>query len=232
MSTTKDRRLPLAVQDLAARLGAGRNAAENRVELRQKGRMRQTQTGSWMAFRARQSISTVHCQFDWLARAGPFGVISAHDCLRPTDGGLDVYALGIFPLMRAAHTPQLLRGQRMRYLAELALAPDAIVGNLELRWREEGSDRLVVSVGDGQTMAEVALTLDSQGRIASAFAPDRPRSVTPPFQLTPWRGRFSDYRNHNGKWLPFGAEVSWQIDGKEFVYWQGTILTSLVVSER
>jgi hypothetical protein len=40
---------------------------------------------------------------------------------------------------------------------------------------------------------------------------------------TPWRGRFSDYRRHFGRWLPFAGEVGWEIDGKEIVYWQGKI---------
>lgn len=69
------------------------------------------------------------------------------------------------------------------------------------------------------------LTLNADGRIASAFAPDRPRSATVPFLPTPWRGRFSDYRHHDGYWLPFSGEVGWVIDGKETVYWQGHIAT-------
>jgi len=40
---------------------------------------------------------------------------------------------------------------------------------------------------------------------------------------TPWRGRFSDYRLHENRWLPFAGEVAREIDGKEKVYWQGRI---------
>jgi hypothetical protein len=111
----------------------------------------------------------------------------------------------------------------MRYLAELAWAPDAILLNAALRWREEGLDMLAVSAGSVETASEVLLSLDNEGRIAGGFAPDRPRSATAPFLPTPWRGRFSDYRHHNGMWLPFAGEVAWVIDGKENVYWQGRI---------
>jgi hypothetical protein len=48
----------------------------------------------------------------------------------------DVRALGLIPIVRAERTPALQRGQLMRYLAELAWAPDAILHNTELRWRE------------------------------------------------------------------------------------------------
>lgn len=45
------------------------------------------------------------------------------------------------------------------------------------------------------------------------------------FVSTPWRGRFTDYRQHCGFWLPFAAEVSWIIDGSAFVYWKGRMET-------
>ena len=51
--------------------------------------------------------------------------------------------------------------------------------------------------------------------------PPRPRSVTGQFVPTPWRGRFSDYRLHDDRWLPFAAEIGWEIAGQEIVYWQG-----------
>jgi hypothetical protein len=216
-------RLPAAVYDLALRLGANPRLSSTSVRLRQNGRMRQIGDARWMAFRAKQDISTLRCAFDWRARAGPAGLITARDALIEGEGRFDVRALGIFPIVRADRTPALQRGQLMRYLAELPWAPDAILHNTELRWREDGADKLVVSAGSGETAAEVVLSLDNEGRIAGAFAPDRPRSAKPPFLPTPWRGRFSDYRRHNTMWLPFAAEVGWVIDGEEVIYWEGRI---------
>jgi hypothetical protein len=40
---------------------------------------------------------------------------------------------------------------------------------------------------------------------------------------TPWRGRFSDYRQHEGRWIPFAGEVAWEIEGKHEVYFEGQI---------
>ena len=111
----------------------------------------------------------------------------------------------------------------MRYLAELAWAPDAILHNQNLRWRVDDGDNLAVSVGAGADACEVVLSLNDQGRISSAFAPNRPRSTVPPYLPTPWRGYFSDYRLHKGRWLPFAAAVSWEVDGPPFLYWQGSI---------
>lgn len=177
----------------------------------------------WMSFSARQTIATRECAFEWRARAGPLGMVGVCDALKEGEGHLDVLALGIIPISRAERSPALRRGQLMRYLAELAWAPDAIMLNTALRWRDDGPDKLAVSAGSGETAAEVVLSLDSQGRIAGGFAPDRPRSAKAPFLPTPWRGRFSDYRRHNAMWLPFAGEVGWEIDGKEHIYWQGRI---------
>lgn len=217
-------RLPAAVYDLALRLGV--NPEENRpiVKLTQRGRMkRNLDTESWMPFTATQTLSTSKSAFDWRARFGPFGIISVRDALKDDVGRLDVAALGFIPLARAEHSVALLRGEVMRYLAELSWVPDAILFNTALHWREDGPDRLVVTAGPGGTASNVTLNLDSEGRIAGAYAPDRPRSVTAPFLPTPWRGRFSDYRHHNGRWLPFAGEVAWEIDGKSEVYWQGRL---------
>jgi hypothetical protein len=218
------KRLPAAVYDLALRLGVRPGTSRTTVKLKQTGRMKQKlEATSWMSFTATQTISTSECAFDWRARFGPFGMISARDALKGGQGQLDIMALGVIPLARAEHSSALMRGELMRYLAELAWAPDAILLNSALRWREDGPDRLAVSAGMGETAVEVTLSLDGDGRIAGAFAPDRPRSATAPILPTPWRGRFSDYRRHGNMWLPFAGEVAWEIDGKEIVYWQGRI---------
>jgi hypothetical protein len=217
-------RLPAAVYDLAIRIGAKPDDNRTGVKLTQTGRMkRNLDTQSWMTFNATQTISNLASEFDWLGKFGPFGMISARDALEHGEGRLDIMALGVVPIARAAHTPALVRGELMRYLAELAWAPAAILLNTTLRWRVEGPAQLAVSAGENETASEVILSLNSDGRIASAFAPDRPRSATAPFLLTPWRGRFSDYRLHKDMWLPFAGEVAWEIAGKEVLYWQGRI---------
>ena len=227
MAETDDQRrarLPAAVYDLAMRLGVKPDDNRDGVRLTQTGRMKRSlDTQSWMAFTATQTISTRACEFDWRAKAGPFGVISARDALDHDEGRFDIMVLGAIPIARAEHTTSLVRGELMRYLAELPWAPAAILLNTTLRWREDGPDTLAVSAGAGETASEVMLNLDSDGRIAGGFTPNRPRSATAPFLPTPWRGRFSHYRLHKDLWLPFAGEVAWEIDGKEVPYWEGRI---------
>ena len=219
----RGRQLPPSVYDLAARLGADSRNTQPLVRLRQSGRMRQVDGSRWMAFSARQTISNFECAFDWRARTGPAGLIFVRDALSESGGRLDVMALGFIPIARFRDSPSIARGELIRYLAELAWAPDAILLNPGLRWREEGPGSLAVGAGAGETAAEVMLSLDSQGRIAGIFAPDRPRTMKSGFVPTPWRGRFSDYRRHENRWLPFSGEVGWEIDGQYVVCWEGRI---------
>lgn len=193
------------------------------MRLRQSGRVRQDEVSSWQAFHAQQSIDTARYAFDWRARAGFAGLVSVRDMLDAGVGRFHVRALGIVPLVRARSSAELTRGQVMRYLAELAWAPDAILHNADLLWRVEECDCFVVGTGPGDTAAEVTLNLDSDGRIAGAFAPDRGRIVGDTVVATPWRGRFSDYRRHDGRWLPFAGEVGWTLPQGDVVYWQGRI---------
>ncbi len=216
------RELPDAVQALASRLGARLGGYAAGVRLAQRGRMKRSLAkDEWMDFTATQTISNRACEFEWLAKAGPLGILSARDALGTEGGRFEVKALGFIPLAGAKSTPELLRGERMRYLAEIAWAPDALLLNTALRWRADGPDRLVVGAGDGASACEVTLGLDGDGRIVSAFAPDRPRAEGSRFVPTPWRGRFSDYRFHAGRWIPFFGEVGWEIDGTLVIYWQG-----------
>jgi hypothetical protein len=134
------------VRDLALRLGVQPGNRRPLVRLTQTGRIkRKIGCDSWMSFKATQTISTVACQFDWRARAGPFGMVTAHDALKEREGQFDIMALGVIPIARAEHTQALMRGELMRYLAEIAWVPDAILCNTDLRWREDGGSTVAVS---------------------------------------------------------------------------------------
>ena len=214
-------RLPDSVYDLALRLGARCNGGE--VTFRQRGKMKDVGESRWMTFKAAQTIRLDHCAFEWRARAGPLGMIGVRDALEDGTGGLSVTALGLFVISEPHASAALTRGELLRYLAELPLAPDAILLNNKLQWQQITPDIYTVSSGDGATVSQIELTLDSDGRIGSIYAQGRPRRVADHFVLTPWRGSFSEYQLRDGRWIPARAEVGWEIDGKLDICWQGQI---------
>ncbi len=216
------KRPPPVVSDLALRLGAHPDCAFDTVAFSQTGKMRiSLKSRLWLPFTARQTMSVRSCAFTWNARFRPLGYMTVTDALEDGAGRLDVTALGLILVARSTPNAALTRGELIRYLAELPLAPDAMLHNHELSWRVIDASTLAVTAGSGDTACEVVLGLGSDHRIISAFCADRAVSATPPFAPMPWRCAFADYRQQNGRWIPTVAEVGWVIDGKTDTYWKG-----------
>ncbi|MER9124327.1 hypothetical protein NKH81_14705 [Mesorhizobium sp. M0959] len=215
--------LPPEVHDLAARLGARGTVPTSFVKLMQSGTMRDRPTARPMRFSARQSISLQRCEFEWRASTGPFGCVSVVDALKDEGAEIDVRVFHLFRVARAKGGAALLKGETMRYLAELAWAPDAILGNPSLDWAVIDDRTLRVGAGHGESRGEVELRLDESGHIASVTAKDRPHKEGTGFVERPWHGRFFDYRKHEGWLLPFQGEVGWVLDGQSFIAWRGSI---------
>jgi hypothetical protein len=218
------RELPPAVIALAHRCGGNaRNSDVDHVLLTQTGFMRADAAHRWAPFRARQSIALDRIGFAWRAATGPLGCIAVTDALDETGPQLTVMALGLIPLARVAADAALTKGELQRYLAELPLAPDAILRNPALDWEVLSPASLRVMATCRGVRAHVDLTLGADGLVASVFAPDRPSLEGGGMVERPWTGRFSDYRTHQGRQLPFAAEVAWTIDGEEVAYWRGAM---------
>lgn len=214
--------LPDEVRGLAARLGTTGSASS--VLLGQCGTMRHRPAGRQMRFRTVQTISLRRPEFEWRASIGPFGCISILDAMRDGEADLEVRAFGLLRLAGKKGGAMAAKGEVMRYLAELAWAPDAMLQNPSLAWRVVDARTLRVSAGQGSACGEVELRLDESGRIRSVLAKDRPRKEASGFVERPWRGQFFDYREHQGRWLPFAGEVTWVLDGRPFTAWHGTLL--------
>lgn len=214
--------------ELARRSGVVSAAPAVRVELHQRDRIRSDPTKKWMSLRAAQTIDLQRCCFDWRATAGPFGAMSIRDALEPDGGRLEVKALGFIPIAREGQSAALTQGELMRYLAEVAWAPDAILANRDLRWSDHGPRSLTVAAGT----AAVMLTLGEDGLIAQTFAPDRPRSTPNGMIPTPWRVNFWDYRQIGDQMIPHSANISWTVDGAEQVYGEFSLIDWRLVTDR
>ncbi len=216
--------VPDAVRALALRLGADPVARVQGIVLDQSGEMKLSlRSATWLPFAAHQTMAVTNCAFSWKARFRPLGFLTVIDALDEGRGRLDVTALGVIRLVRTERNDALTKGEMLRYLAELPYAPDAMLHNPFLNWREMDANHLAVSTGEGAARAEVIFALDADGRVGQVAAKDRPRSVKAPHLPTPWHGSFTDYRSCDGRWIPFAGQVAWVIDGQENHYWRGTL---------
>jgi hypothetical protein len=217
--------LPSEVIALAERGGASRASCSRTVKLSQRGEMWQRPKGASLAFTANQVITVGDVGFLWHARFSLMGIPSMQviDYVVGREGGLEGRLFGVLPVLNVAGTDETFRGEAMRYLGELMWNPDAILFNARLQWRIVERRILSVATGDGPRRSEVRLLLDQSGDAVRLEADDRPRLEGNAFTRCGWFGRCRDYRTMGGRRIPVGAEAGWTVEGKEFVYWRGTI---------
>jgi hypothetical protein len=213
-----------------ARTGGGGQAGAG-VRLRQRGRMWTRPGGPPLAFRAVHEMSATRVAFRWRARLGP-GPLRPLAVVDACDGG-DGYLEGRIAGLRAfrAEGPEVARGEAMRYLAELAWVPGALLANPALEWAELGVAEAEVATTTRGGRAAVRLGFEGAGDLLRATAPDRPRAEGDRFLPTPWRGEFWDHRDAGGLRVPRRAEAAWELPEGRFVYWRAEI-TGVEVARR
>jgi hypothetical protein len=191
-----------------------------RVRFSQVGEM-QLKPGRWMPFRAEQEMVVEAVGFIWRAtfRPVPFVPLRVRDWYRAGAAGLDVRLWGLLPVVHARGR-QITRGEAIRYLVELPLAPQAMALNTELEWRavDESTAEVTMLAGGGRVTA--MLHFDDAGDIVAASAEARPRTVGKQVVDTPFRGLFGEYREFDGVRLPTTAEVSWLLPDGPFTYFR------------
>ena len=149
--------------------------------------MRANLRDSWRPFSAEQVISIHEPGFVWLARmqAVPFVYARVLDCYVDREGLLEARLFGSLRLVRATG-PQASKAELMRYLADLARAPHAILHNPQLSWREIDATTVEVSAESADGPARVQLIFEN-GEIVRVEADDRPRTIGRATVPTRWQ---------------------------------------------
>ena len=163
MATLSD--LPTPLRALAARAG---DSAARQVRITQRGQMWLKPGARAMAFTAVQHIAVERVAFSWKARfplLGPLALRVVDDYDAGT-GALTVSLFGL-PLQRQRN-PETMRGEALRYLAELPFVPPALVMNRELEFQEIDDRRVDVAATVAGERLKVTLDLDERGNVVRA----------------------------------------------------------------
>ena len=192
--------------------------------LKQVGEMRLAPDKAWLAFTAEHTVSTIEPAFVWRARVrmAPLLDVAVFDSYVANVGRLEARLLGSVRVA-LAEGPETDRGELMRYLAELAWTPEAILYNRALSWRSVSGGAFEVSAESPGGLAVVRLVLNEEGDITQAEADDRPMAAGDETVAMPWRAKLWDYGEVGGFRIPRRGEVSWMLPEGEFVYWRGEI---------
>jgi hypothetical protein len=183
----------------------------------------------WAPFRADQLVTVRPPGFDWDARirVAPGLAVFVRDAYRGGAGVLRAEAAGLVTVADLPPSPDLARGELLRWLAEAPWFPTALLPSQGVSWRAVAEDRARATIEDLGVTASVEFRFGGDGLVSSVFAADRPRAVGAAIVPTPWEGTWWAFGPRNGMRVPSIGEVAWLLPEGRLPYWRGRV-TSVV----
>ncbi len=199
------------------------------VTLELAGTFNLSATGEqWKPFTSRQRAVIRRPGFLWDAQVSmlPGLAVRVVDSYIAGKGLLHAAVLGLFTVADLSGGGEIARGEFMRFFAEAAWYPTALLPSQGVRW-EAVDDR---SANATLVYSPLTLTLlfrfNDAGLIDSVRAEARGAMVGKEMVMLPWEGRWSNYQARDGMTVPFTGEVAWLRPEGRKPYFRGTV-TSL-----
>jgi hypothetical protein len=182
----------------------------------------------WKPFTSRQRVIVRQPGFLWDARIAmaPGVAVRVHDSYSDGEGLLHAAVHGLFSVARLQGGGELARGELMRFFAEAAWYPTALLPSQGVRWAAVDERSASATLTDGPLSITLLFRFDESGHMASVFAQARGRVVGQETSLAPWEGTWSNHRRVEGMTVPLTGEVAWLLPEGRKTYWRGTV-TSL-----
>ncbi len=196
------------------------------VHMRHRGTFNMSQTTEqWKPFSSDQQVITQRPGFDWNGRVTvlPGVPVLVHDAYIAGEGILHAALFGLFSLANIRGTGEVARGQLMRFFAEAAWYPTALLPSQGIYWEAAGDRSAQATLTEGDIRITMLFTFNEQDLIESVQAEARGRTVGSKVIPTPWKGHFWNYREHSGMQIPLEGEVAWMLPEGAKPYWRGRI---------
>ena len=179
----------------------------------------------WKPFSADQRIVARRPGFVWDARFPmlPGATMHVRDAYVAGEGILEVSLWGLVPLAASRGTPEAARGELIRFLAEAAWYPTALLPSQGVRWQAVDAVSANATLGDGDTEVTLLFTFDSAGLIESARAEARGAAIGKTVVMMPWEGRWAEHQMRDGMLVPTQGEAAWLTPQGRKVYWRGSV---------
>jgi len=182
----------------------------------------------WKPFTSKQRILTWRPGFLWDATVAilPGVVVRVVDSYIAGEGQLHAAVLGLFPVAEARGGGELARGELMRFFAEAAWYPTALLPSQGVQWDAVDDASANATIVDGPFRLTLLFRFNDAGLIDSFRAEARGAGAGKDMVMLPWEGCWSDYRTHDGITVPFTGEVAWVRPEGRKPYFRGNV-TSL-----
>jgi len=179
----------------------------------------------WKPFTSSQRVITRRPGFDWDARIAmmPGLPVRVHDAYVAGEGVLHAAVLGLITVADLRGTGEVAKGELMRFFAEAAWYPTALLPSQGVRWEAVDDRSARATLKDGDLALTLLFRFNGEGLIDTVRAESRGRTVGNKVIPTPWEGRFWSYEVRNGMRVPMEGEVSWLLPEGAKPYWRGRI---------
>jgi Family of unknown function (DUF6920) len=184
-----------------------------------------TSQAQWRPFTSDQLVITRRPGFDWDARMrmAPGVHVFVHDAYVAGEGVLYAALFGLITVADLRGTPEVAEGELMRFLAEAAWYPTALLPSQGVRWDAMDDTSARASLVDAATTVSLEFRFDAEGLIDTVHAAARARTVNGALVATPWQVRFWAHDVRDGMRVPMQGEVAWLLPEGPELYWRGRI---------
>jgi hypothetical protein len=194
------------------------------VSVEHTGTFNMSETGEqWKSFHSKQRVITKRPGFVWEARIqmAPGITVYVHDAYVGGEGILTAKLFGLVSLVNLRGTPEVAQGELLRFFAEAAWYPTALLPSQGVQWEAVDDTSAKASLKDGETALTILFRFNESGLIESVRAEARGRTIAGRVIPTPWEGRWSHYEIRDGMLIPLDGEVAWVLPEGPKPYWRG-----------
>jgi hypothetical protein len=180
----------------------------------------------WKPFISQQRVVTRRPGFLWNAQISMLPGLNVRvvDSYIAGQGLLHAAILGLFTMANLSGRGEIARGEFMRFFAEAAWYPTALLPSQGVRW-EACDDRAAnATIVDGPLALTLLFRFNDAHLIDSFRAEARGGAIAGKEMIMfPWEGCLSDYRTRDGMTVPFTGEVAWMRPQGRKPYFVGTV---------
>ena len=140
-------------------------------------------------------------------------------------GQLLAKLLGLFTVAEVHGGGEIARGEFMRYFAEAAWYPTALLPSQGVRWEAAGDTSANATIVDGPLTLTLLFRFNEAGLIASVHADSRGAGVGKDMVMLPWDCGLSDYQWQHGMLFPMAGVAAWLRPEGRKAYFIGAVKT-------
>jgi hypothetical protein len=211
------RGLPEPVQKHLRYAGVVGRKKVTSVRLKQEGRFRQGEEGSWMSFEAEQYYTTEQPGFIWKTDMNYLPLVSVigRDKYYSGEGNM-LIKLPPFVKIADARGEDIDQGTLVRYLNEIMWFPTAYLSDY-INWESIDSTSARAIMTDHGTTVSAVLHFDKDGKLVD-FVANRYYTGGDETTLETWTTPIKEYGEMEGLRIPVKGEGVWELDSGDFTY--------------